>query len=159
MIGYGLVSLAQVKHFSQAVCDVLGKGENNSAVYLLCETAAAETQFGTVPDRTRNGAGRGLLQHDKISFVDIQQRASLADVAALDKAFDFDIRLVEWDDLNYSPLLSMTFGRLHYKLRPGAIPQALRARAEYWKRWYNTVKGKGTVEHYLESVARFRNFY
>lgn len=40
--GYGLVAPAQVKQFAQAVCEVLGRGEQNSAVYLLCETAAAE---------------------------------------------------------------------------------------------------------------------
>jgi len=159
MIGYGLVALAQVKHFAQAVCDVLGKGEQNAAVWLLCETVAAETQYGTYKDPTPNGAGRGLGQIDKVPFEDVKARASRADVDALKAAFDIDIKMIEWDDLNFSPLLSMIFTRLHYKLRPGAIPQTLKGRAEYWKKYYNTVLGKGTVDQYIVSARNFRDYY
>lgn len=159
MIGYGLVSLAQVKHYAQAVCDVLGRGEQNAAVYLLCETAAAETQYGTFRDATPNGAGRGLYQCDEIPFLDVQSRARNSDVDAIKQAFDIDIKSVKWADLNYSPLLATIFARLHYKLRPDAVPQALKGRAEYWKKHYNSVLGKGTVEHYLASANKFRNYY
>lgn len=159
MIGYGLVSLAHVKHYAQAVCNVLGAGNQNSAVYLLCETAAAETQFGTYADPTPNGAGRGLYQCDQIPFKDVQFRSSAADADAIKLAFDINIKAVEWDDLNYSPLLATIFARLHYKLRPGAIPQTLAERAEYWKKHYNSILGKGTVEHYIESSLKYRNYY
>jgi hypothetical protein len=159
MIGYGLVNLAQVKHFAQAVCDVLGKGEQNSAVYLLCETAAAETQYGTYSDPTPNGAGRGLYQNDQLPFKDTINRASQKDIDAIKAAFDVDLKMIEWDDLNYSPLLATIVARLHYKLRPGAVPQTLKGRAEYWKKHYNSVLGKGTVEHYIASANKFRNYY
>lgn len=159
MIGYGLVSKAQVKHFAQAVCDVLGRGEQNSAVYLLCETAAVETQYGSYADPTPNGAGRGLMQCDEIAFRDVINRASAKDITSIKAAFDIDLKIVEWNDLNYSPLLAMIIARLHYKLRPGAIPQTVKGRAAYWKQYYNTVLGKGTVEHYLKSANQFRNYY
>ena len=45
--GYGLVAPAQIKQFAQAVCNVLGSGEGNAAVYLRCETAAAEMHYVT----------------------------------------------------------------------------------------------------------------
>ena len=159
MIGYGLVSQAQVKHYAQAVCNVLGCGEQNAAVYLLCETAAAETQFGTYFDPTPNGAGRGLMQCDQLPFKDTVNRASAKDIAAIKTAFDIDLKTVKWDDLNYSPLLAMIIARLHYKLRPGAIPQTLKGRAEYWKLHYNSVEGKGTVEHYIQSAKKFGIYY
>jgi hypothetical protein len=159
MIGYGLVSQAQVKHFAQAVCDVLGRGEQNAAVYLLCETAAVETQYGTYADPTPNGAGRGLLQCDEIGFKDVIARASKADAELLRKTFDVRLENIEWDDLNFSPLLAMVVGRLHYKLRSGAIPQTLKGRAEYWKQHYNSVKGKGTVADYIVRANAFRNYY
>lgn len=143
--GYGLVALVQVKHYAQAVCDVLGCGEQNAAVYLLCETAAAETGYGTYADPTPNGAGRGLYQCDEIAFKYIQARVRQADVSALKTAFDFDLRKVEWNDLNLSPLLATVFARLHYKLRPEAIPLTLASRAEFWKKFYNTSAGKGTL--------------
>lgn len=157
--GYGLVSPAQVKQFAQAVCNVLGCGEQNSAVYLLCETAAAETGYGTFRDATPNGAGRGLYQSDQISFKDIQQRVRQDDITAIQDAFDFDIKKVSWDDLNLSPLLATVFARLHYKLKPEAIPLNFLGRAAYWKKYYNTSAGKGTPEHYMVSARRFQDYF
>lgn len=42
------------------------------------------------------------------------------------------------------------FTRLFYRLIPEAILETIEGRAKYWKKYYNTVLGKGTVEHYLE---------
>jgi hypothetical protein len=156
MIGYGLISPLQVKHYAQAVVDVMGGGE--PAVLLLCETAAAETLCGTVPDKTRNGAGRGLLQCDQVAFGDVVARSKQESIIALERAFDFDLKNVEWDDLNYSPILAMAVARLHYRLIPAQIPLSLKGRAEYWKRYYNTVKGKGSIADYLFRVESCRKY-
>lgn len=157
--GYGLVAPGQVKQFAQAVCEVLGRGEQNSAVYLLCETAAAETGYGTYRDSTPGGAGRGLYQCDEIAFKDVQQRSRQADIDALKAAFDFDLRKVEWDDLNLSPLLATVFARLHYKLKPEAIPLTLLGRAGYWKKFYNTSSGKGSAEEYIARAKPFQVYF
>ena len=98
MIGYGLVSPSLIKIFAQKVVEVLGGGE--AAVAILCETAAAETMCGQTPDKTRHGAGRGLCQVDQIGFDDVVARSKQSDIDALEKAFDFNLREVEWDDLN-----------------------------------------------------------
>lgn len=147
----------QVKHFSQAVVDVLGGGVN--AYRILVETAAAETLCGTLPDKTRNGAGRGLFQCDEIGFVDVIQRASRADIDALELAFDFRLTDIKWEQLNYSPLIAAAVARLHYKLRPGAIPGDLRGRAEYWKKWYNSVAGKGSVADYIFKANAWEKYF
>lgn len=157
MIGYGLTRIQQIKIFAQAVCDVLGGGE--AAVRLLCETAAAETQCGTVVDRTPFGAGSGLCQCDELPYADTVNRAKQSDLDAIKKAFGIDLKLVSWSHVNYSPLLSLIVCRLHYKLRPGFIPLTSRGRAEYWKKHYNSVLGKGTVDHYLVSAARFEIYF
>lgn len=157
MTGYGLVSTSHIKPICIAVCDVLGGGEE--AVLLLCETAAAETKYGTMPDPTPDGAGRGLFQCDKISFEDIQQRAKPADIEAVKRAFDIDIRRVRWEQLNFSPVLAAIFARWHYKLRPGAIPKTRQERAEYWKLHYNTVAGKGTAAGYVEKAKYWERYF
>lgn len=54
------------------------------------------------------------------------------------------------EHLRYNPYLSLIFTRLFYRLIPEAIPETIEGRAKYWKKYYNTVLGKGTVEHYLE---------
>lgn len=45
--------------------------------------------------------------------------------------------------------------RIHYLRVPAAIPTTLDAQADYWKRHYNTYKGKGTPEEYIENYKRF----
>ncbi|WP_227657621.1 hypothetical protein [Candidatus Magnetaquicoccus inordinatus] len=52
-------------------------------------------------------------------------------------------------DLSYACAMC----RIHYLRCPDALPPAgdIAGQAAYWKRWYNTPLGKGTVEQYLES--------
>ena len=45
--------------------------------------------------------------------------------------------------------LASAFCRIYYRRKPGAIPKTMPARAEYWKKHYNTYKGRGTVDHYI----------
>lgn len=157
--GYGLASPGQIKQFVQIVCDVLGAGEANSAVLLLCETAAAETGYGTYKDPTPDGAGRGLYQCDEIAFIDVQHRARQSDVDKLKTVFGFDLRQLQWRDLNFSPLLQTVIARLHYKLIPDPIPLTLSGRAEYWKRYYNTAAGKGSAAEYIERVKPYQIYF
>ena len=44
------------------------------------------------------------------------------------------------------------FCRLHYRRVPAKLPAVgdIKAQAAYWKKYYNTVKGKGTVEHFIK---------
>lgn len=50
---------------------------------------------------------------------------------------------------------AVLFARLHYLRVAEAIPDGLEAQARYWKRWYNTVAGKGTPEQYMASWRRY----
>lgn len=156
--GYGLVSPLQVKQFAQAVCDAIGRGDQSAAVLLLCETAAVESDYGKARERTRNGAGRGLFQCERIAFDDVLRRASQEDVDALEAAFDFNLRSIEWNDLKYAPLLAIAICRLHYKLRHGTVPLTLKQRAEYWKQHYNVRAGRGSVAHYIERALYWKKY-
>ncbi len=48
--------------------------------------------------------------------------------------------------------LQAAFCRLHYRRVPSTLPKAgdIEGQAMYWKKHYNTVKGKGTVKHFME---------
>ena len=153
--GYGLVSPSQAREYAQAVCDVLGHGSRGGAVVMLLETAAQETHLGRYRDPTADGAGRGLCQCDLVAFVDVIRRARPADVLAVKTAFGINLAQVEHDDLDFSPLLAMIVCRLFYKLNPEPFPLDLAGRAAYWKKYYNTYLGKGTVTEYIENVSRF----
>lgn len=130
------------------VCDVLGHGKNKKAVKLLLETAGAETGKGTVKDNTLY-AGMGITQFDKVPFYDVKDRCRQSDKDLIKTYFDIDIELVEWEHLRYNPLLALIFTRLKYKKVPNEIPDNIEGRAKYWKTFYNTVSGAGTIDHYL----------
>jgi len=147
---YGLLKQEHLVEIAEAVCDCLGYGYNINADKLLIETAGAETLKGTLKDPTIM-AGIGITQFDQMPFYDVKTRARESDKEKIKKSFDIDINLIEWEHLRYNPLLCMIFTRLKYKKVPSKIPDSLKERAEYWKRWYNSYAGKGTVEHYIEA--------
>ena len=47
------------------------------------------------------------------------------------------------------------FARLHYFRVHDAIPESFADQAAYWKRWYNTPAGSGTVEEYMANWSRY----
>ncbi|OFC71798.1 hypothetical protein [Alteromonas confluentis] len=152
---YGLTSFQQAFQLAVNVCDLLGHGANRTAVHLLLETAAAETQLGTFADPTPNGAGSGLTQGDPIAVKDVRQRTRGNDAELVRQAFEFDVYSLQPEDLREDPLKALVFTRLFYKLRPEPIPVSAWERARYWKTFYNTVAGSGTQEHYIHSARRW----
>jgi len=51
--------------------------------------------------------------------------------------------------------LAVLFARLHYLFRTkDPVPESVGDQAAYWKRWYNTIAGAGTVEQYLANWHR-----
>ena len=49
--------------------------------------------------------------------------------------------------------LQAAFARLHYLRVPEKLPKAddLEGQAKYWKKYYNSDLGKGTVKHFMEA--------
>jgi len=144
---YGLV--CDIEHIAVEVCYCLGNGSNHTADKLLLETAGSETGKGTIADKTRD-AGMGITQFDWIGFKDTLDRTRQKDKDKILEYFDINIDWIKWEELRYNPLLAMIFTRLKYKLIPEVIPISKEDRARYWKKYYNTEAGKGTIEHYLE---------
>lgn len=54
-------------------------------------------------------------------------------------------------ELVYCPRFACAMSRILYRRIPHPLPRPddIEALAAYWKKWYNTEKGKGTIEHYL----------
>jgi len=150
---YGLVGdkpQAQIWEVAFNVCMVLGSGANKVAEVFLCEIAAQETHSGTLRDRHATSMGTGLNQIERISFDNIMARTR--DEVWDTIRFHFGIeRNLNYEMLAYSPLLSMIFARLHLRLIPEEIPADIEGRAAYWKKYYNTEAGAGTVEDYLKN--------
>mgnify|MGYP000064794512 CR=1 FL=1 len=147
---YGLRSIPEAKVLARRVVAALGG--NESVFNQMIETACAETKCGTYPDAHPDRMGVGLCQHDQINLDDIQLEGEQRHFDIIKKEFGYDILAIELKDLAEDPLLSLICCRLSYKRIPAAIPSDLFGRAQYWKEYYNTNAGSGTVEHYRESV-------
>ena len=145
---YGLIDEEEFYKIVDEVVKVLGNGKNHNADKLLLETARAETNLGFTKDLGIKTGGVGLCQFDELPFNDVKQRSLKYRELILDK-LKIDISKVEWSELAYNPLLSVLFCRLKYKLIPEEIPTTLEDRAKYWKKYYNSVLGAGTIYHYL----------
>ena len=147
-MNYGVINLKRIDEDAQMICDCIGHGLYETAKEMIIETAIAETGLGQIEDKTA-GAGMGITQFDKLPFDDLKKR-SLTYKDKILKDLGVDITLVEWEHLRYNSFLSLLFCRLLYKPFSEEIPKDKLGRASYWKKYYNTKLGKGTIEHYMK---------
>jgi len=156
LLMYGLISKKHLDDTILEVTRVLGDGANNTAHLLLSETAQTETSYGDYPDMNLF-SGYGVMQFDDVGINDTIARTPQHIKDLIKKTWGIDLDYVNGFAMQWSPLLSVVMARLKYRLIPQEIPKSRNARAMYWKKWYNSELGKGTVEHYLEAtkVPRF----
>ncbi len=145
-MNYGYINEPLAKEMIAKVCDCLGG--NVHGADLVLETAYAETGLGTIKDRTLK-AGMGICQFDNMPFYDVKSR-SMRYRNKIKNELGIDIALVHWEHLRYNPYLSFLFCRLKYLLVSEKIPDTIEQRAKYWKKYYNSYLGTGTVKHYLK---------
>lgn len=104
--------------------------------------------------RQIQGPALGFFQCEPKTAVDIWDNYIMYRPKYRDKLYQFG-----FDDSKISfcllsnIALQIVFCRLHYRRVPDKLPDAkdIEAQAQYWKSFYNTVKGKGTVEHFIEA--------
>ncbi|MFG6485445.1 hypothetical protein ACG04R_02105 [Roseateles sp. BYS78W] len=127
---------------------------SDAAVELLLGTALQESKLVY---RTQIGGGpaRGLFQmematHDDIFDNYLKYRSTLRNaVLQLKSAPDADAE----EELTNNDAYAAAMARVLYKRAPAALPSAgkLSDMAAYWKQYYNTLFGAGTVSQYMNS--------
>lgn len=132
------------------VCGVLGNGKNNNAYIMIRETIMSETLYAEAKDYSIE-YGEGLGQFDKIAFEDVRKRANLKHKKIIKECTNLDIEECNYEDLRKNPLLSVVFIRLKYLLIPETIPLNAIDRYNYYKKYYNTLSGKATLDHFLKA--------
>ena len=130
--------------------------KSDSAVILLMGTAAQESNLGEYIRQVGNGPALGVFQMEPETFKDIvtnylQYRPELAkNIMAAS-----GINAFRSEYLEYNLVLAICMCRVHYLRVPEAIPGDLNGWANYWKKYYNTPKGKGTVGEFVENYKRY----
>ncbi len=150
---YGVVSRDIIYIYVNEICDMFPNKE--CAKDLILGTIAVETDFANTQDKNTYSSGVGLCQFDKIGFDDVRIRTPRKTKYQILEKFGVNIELIEHRDLAHNPFLSILWCRLFYRLIPENIPCSLGKQAEYWKKHYNTEKGKGTVEKYIEKYNKY----
>ena len=152
---YGLgVSTESLESMAQRIAEAInGKGEYaNRVAKFLVEIAQVETNCGQYWDKTKY-AGMGITQIDKIAFIDVKKRTKRSVKETVLNEFGIDIDFMEWIELRHNPFLGLLVARLFLLLKKGDIPETIEGRAAYWKKHYNSSKGKGSEQKYLASTA------
>ncbi len=146
------------RQFKKIINEVLdGLGLNSpSAVNLLLGTAAQESAFGTYLEQM-DGPALGVFQMEPETERDIwlnylQYRHSLAE-----KIYDITSVTRPGGHLKFNLAYQIAMARIHYLRVQKPLPEAddITGLAHYWKDFYNTDQGQGSVQDFLENYLKY----
>jgi len=122
---------------------------------LLLGTACKESECGRWLVQLGGGPALGIYQMEPATEIDIwknflRYRDDLIERVRAYVGFDHGA-----SDLAGNLYYATAMCRIHYLRVPAQIPEDLDGQARFWKKFYNTEKGKGTVEEYIAAWQRF----
>lgn len=132
---------------------------SKEALTLLLGTAAQESAFGLYLCQLGGGPGQGPFQMEEATAKDVWLRY-LA-FRPHRRAHLYNICGVPSYGNNHAMLCNLRYAigmaRLHYRRVPEPFPDAdnVLGMAKYWKEYWNTYHGKGTVEQYIKNWNRY----
>ena len=120
---------------------------SSAAVNLLLGTAAQESKFGTYLRQIR-GPALGTFQIEKVTFEWLKIK--------FENRFPV-IRGVQFAELEWNLYMSILFARLLYLIMPEPLPEPddIEALGRYWKKYYNTPLGAGTVAEFVKNYQTY----
>lgn len=131
---------------------------SRTAEQLLLGTACQESHCGTYRRQLGGGPALGIFQMEPATHDDIWKNflAHRSGLARLVKSLTHSDK-PSAEEMVENDKYAAAMCRVHYLRVPYALPAAgdIEAQAHYWKRWYNTPQGRGTVEEYLANWKRF----
>ena len=126
--------------------------DSEDARSLIYSTGKAESDYKTL-QQYGGGPALGFFQMEPNTAIDIWDNYVMYRPKYRDKlyALGFDEGTLEFCLLSNIGVQA-ALCRLHYRRVPSALPKAgdLNSQAKYWKKYYNTELGKGTIKHFME---------
>lgn len=121
-----------------------------AAEYLLLGTAAQESHCGRWLEQMDNGPAVGIFQMEPATYFDVLSNV----VPAFERKTGFGKSHFPDNPefLKYDINLAIHIARLYYARFSEPLPfPKVSALGRYWKKYWNTEKGKGTVEEYVKN--------
>lgn len=120
---------------------------SQAAMELMLGNCAVESNMGQYRKQLGGGPARGIFQMEPSTYY------WLLNIYAP----RFPWLWHHCDALIYDDILAAAMCRLRYRIVEAPLPPAgdLWAQAKYWKKWYNTEKGAGTVQKYIQKYREY----
>ncbi|XP_078359539.1 uncharacterized protein LOC144644012 [Oculina patagonica] len=139
---------------TEAVNIINGLGIFPNDHKFLCRVAWVESKYGQASGTYRPGYHGGIWQVDYIGYRETVIQQGLRKYwLRIKEILGIDWTQTEWEDLE-KPLYSGLAARLFLARLSAPIPSDLPSQAWYWKTYYNTAAGKGTVQKFIEDVEQ-----
>lgn len=129
---------------------------SESAVKLILGTAAQESKFGTYI-RQIKGPALGFLGMEPQTEIDIWENFLVFRPELAKKVIVISDTCGPSPGLEWNLAYQILMARIHYLRVPEALPhhEDIEGMGKYWKNYYNTHEGKGTVLEFIENYHRF----
>tara|TARA_R100001443_G_C3349088_1_gene176401 strand:+ start:859 stop:1341 length:483 start_codon:yes stop_codon:yes gene_type:complete len=159
-----VVDKKQMRGIINDVLQKLGeKYADSKALDLVYNTGLVESKY--VYLKQVKGPAVGFFQiepwvgvstcNDYLKFRESLMK-KVAEVCLLDWKYFLEPKEDEWRYILTTNIAAqIVFCRLHYRRVPKPLPRTLEEQASQWKQFYNTAKGKGTPEHFMEIVQKY----
>ena len=158
--GNSLLNEPQMKDLIQRVMEGMDL-YSPEALELVYKTGKVESGYQYI--RQIKGPARGLFQCESWVAVDICKNylsyrkklmQKVANATKVKLSYFIDAKEEDWDfilETNIAAQIAMC--RLHYRRIPKPLPSSPEGQANYWKKYYNSMAGRGTVEDFLVRSA------
>ena len=129
---------------------------SDDALALVVRTGMAESGYRAFKGYGKNNPAIGSWQIEPATMYDMM-RNYIIYRAPYRKALEELGMKFKGDDIEISVMSNMgvqaALCRLHYRRDSKPIPSwdDLESQGKYWKRVYNTIKGRGTVKHFIKA--------
>ena len=123
---------------------------------LILGTAAQESAYGKYTVQIGGGPARGKFQMEKATHDDIWKNF-LKYKPRLAKLVLSISGLTEpyFNSLEKNDIYACAMCRVHYFRVKEPIPTTINGYAYYWKQFYNTPEGKGTISEFINNYIKY----
>lgn len=126
-----------------------------SAIELLMGTWATESNGGHFLKQIGGGPALSAWQIEKATFNDTINRVPTYVRVALSKTIGKSVNEGDFRKIENDHKFASQIARCKYFLCPGNIPDDIFGQANYWKKYYNTTLGNGTVDKYISKYNTY----